>query len=91
VLVTAVRRVRFSRRDNNRLILARALGLLDRCAAIHHVDSLQPPFSLIADLDEIATAIKRSGAGNGPSMSKVKSHKLREVDGRIVEFDLQRK
>jgi aryl-alcohol dehydrogenase-like predicted oxidoreductase len=23
------------------------VGLLDRCAAIHHVDSLQPPFSLI--------------------------------------------
>jgi diketogulonate reductase-like aldo/keto reductase len=41
------------------------------------------------DLIDISAAIKRSGAGNGPSMPNWESGEPRDFDGRIVEFDLQ--
>jgi hypothetical protein len=41
------------------------------------------------DLIDISAAIKRSGAGNGPSMPCLESGEPRDFDGRIVAFDLQ--
>jgi aryl-alcohol dehydrogenase-like predicted oxidoreductase len=41
------------------------------------------------DLIDISAAIKRSGAGNGPSMPCLESGGPRDFDGRIVAFDLQ--